>query len=40
VAFDAAVQDVALTARVLFQSLQLGSPRHAAAHRESAGANQ
>jgi hypothetical protein len=39
-AFDTAVRDVATTARVLFQSLQLGSPRHAATHSESAGAHQ
>ncbi|HWN18981.1 MAG TPA: DUF2277 domain-containing protein [Gemmatimonadales bacterium] len=38
-AFDNAVQDVATTARVLFQSLQVGSQRRAVAHTESAGSH-
>jgi hypothetical protein len=39
-AFDTAVRDVAATGRVLFDSLHLGSPRHAATHAESASAHQ
>ena len=39
-AFDTAVGDVAATARVLFDSLHVANPHHAAAHTQSAGSHQ
>ncbi len=39
-AFDAAVRDVAGTARVLFQTLHSGTPPRAAAHAGSGGSHQ
>lgn len=39
-AFDTAVRNVAATARVLFDSLHPGNPRHVVAHAESAGSHQ
>ena len=39
-AFDTAVREVAASARVLFQSLRLGTPARAVAHAESNGSHQ